>query len=158
MDSIVWAMSEYQMSVEKPMPPTAPAPLPDKAAAIALEAGNTQMARELQASAEALPPSRKGADVPYQTVDADIVEVLPQPDGKTTLKFYGANDKYPRISVNKWKIEAANGLMKHVTSEDMGRAAKYSLSCRVYFTDGSAYTTTNGETRHYKDVEHVRPI
>lgn len=133
----------------------AAAPQPDPAAKIALEEGNKQMAAEMQEQAVAVPPSRKGA--PYQTVDVDIVEVLPQPDNKTTLKFYGANDKYPRVSVNKWKIEAANGLMKHVTSEDMSKAAKYHLKCRVYYTDGSAYQTTEGETRHYKDVEHVRP-
>lgn len=157
-ESIIWAMGEYEMSTDRPMPPQAPAPLPDKAAAIALEAGNKELAKQLQDSAVDLPPSRKGADVSYQTVDVDIVEVLPQPDNKVTLKFYGASDKYPRVSVNKWKVESANGLMKHVTSEDMSKAAKYSLKCRVYFTDGSAYTTTEGETRHYKDVEHVRPI
>jgi len=89
-----------------------------------------------------VPPSRKGANVAYQTFDADIVEVLPQPDNKVTLAFYGKDDKYPRVKVNKWKVEAANGLMKHVTSEDMGKAAKYSLRCRVYWTDGAAYTTT----------------
>lgn len=136
----------------------AAAPQPDPAAKIALEEGNKQMAQEIQVQATAVPPSRKGVDVSYQIIDVDIVEVLPQPDGKTTLKFYGTSDKYPRVSVNKWKVEAANGLMKHVTSEDMGKAAKYTLKCRVYYTDGSSYQTTNGETRHYKDVEHIRPV
>jgi hypothetical protein len=157
MDSIVWAMGEYDMTVEKPLPPAAAAPLPTKDVAIVLEEGNKELAKQLAESAVELPPSRKGPDVKYQTIDADIVEVLPQPDGKTTIKFFGANDKYPRIAVNKWKIESANGLMKYVTSEDMGKAGRYTIKCRVYYTDGSAYTTTDGETRHYKDVEHVRP-
>ena len=158
MDAVIWAMGEYEMTVEKPMPPSASAPLPAKDVAIALEEGNKALAQQLAVSAAELPPSRKGADVPYQTADVDIVEVLPQPDGKTTLRFYGANDKYPRVSINKWKVEAANGLMKHVTSEDRSKAAKYSIKCRVFFTDGASYTSTNGELRHYKDVEHVRPI
>ena len=158
MDSVVWAMGEYDMSVEKPLPPSASAPLPTKDVAIAMEAGNKELAKQLADSAAEVPPSRKGADIQYQTLDADIVEVLPQPDGRTTLKFYGANDKYPRVSVNKWRIEQANGLMKHVTNEDMSKAAKYSLKCRVYFTDGSAYTKPDGTSGNYKDVEHVRPI
>ena len=158
MDSIVWAMGEYEMSVEKPLPPAANAPLPTKDVAIALQAGNKELAKQLQDSAAAVPPSRKGADVAYSTIDVDIVEVLPQPDGKTTVKFYGASDKYPRAQVNKWKVEAANGLMKHVTSEDMGKAAKYSIRCRVYYTQGAAFTNQNGEIKHYLDVEHVRPI
>ena len=156
--AITKAMAEYEMTTEKPMPPSASAPAQNVAVKIAQEAGNPEMAKEIQASAEAVPPSRKGADVAYQTFDADIVEDLPQPDEKVTLAFYGTNDKYPRVKVNKWKIAAANGLMKHVTAEDMGKAAKYSLRCRVYYTDGSAYTTAEGVTGHYKDIEHVRPL
>ena len=156
MDSIVWAMEEYGMTVEKPLPPPAAAPIPPKDVAIALEEGNQELAEQFASEAAEVPPSKKG-DVLYQTIDADVVEVLPQPDGKTTIKFYGAGDKYPRVSVNKWKIASANGLMKYVTSEDMGKAGRYTIKCRVYYTDGSAYTTTDGETRHYKDVEHVRP-
>lgn len=139
-------------------PQPAQAPTMTKDVKIAMDEGNKQLAADLQAQALDVPQSRKGADVKYQTVDVEIVEVLPQPDNKVTLKFYGANDKYPRVSVNKWKVEQANGLMKHVTAEDMGKAAKYSLKCRVYFTDGASYTSTDGETRHYKDVEHVRPL
>ena len=157
-EAVTWAMGEYSMSTDKPMPPAASEPKKDPIVRIAEEEGDPVAAATIQAQVSAVPPSRKGADVPYQTFDADIVEVLPQPDGKTTLAFYGANDKYPRVKVSKWKNDAANGLMKHVTSEDMGTAAKYSLHCRVYWTEGAAFTTKDGKPGNYKDVEHVRPI
>jgi hypothetical protein len=136
-------------------PPAAAAPQPDPAAKIAQEEGHREMAAELQAQAQAVPLSRKG--LPYKTFDAAIVEVLPQPD-KVTISFYGDGRKYPDCKVNKWKVEQANGLMKHVTAETMDKPAKYTLACRVYYTDGAQYTKPDGTTGNYKDIEHVRPV
>ena len=153
----IGALRLIRETYPKPTLPAATAPKQDAAVTIALDEGNPQMAAEIQAAGAAVPPSRKGAGVIYQTFDADIVEVLPQPDEKVTICFYGTNDKYPRVKVNKWKLAAADGLMKHVTSESMGKPAKYTLRCRVYYTDGAEYHTDNG-SGHYKDIEHVRPI
>ena len=139
-----------------PRPAPAASPQPDPAARIATEEGNPQMAAELQAQATAVPASKKG--VPYKTFDAATVEVLPQPDGRVTVSFYGDGRKYPDCKINKWKVEQANGLMKHVTSEPMDKPAKYTLACRVYYTDGAQYTKPDGTTGNYKDVEHVRPL
>jgi hypothetical protein len=138
-------------------PTAAQPPATDPAAKIAMEEGNKELAAELQKIAAEVPPSRKGADAKYQITEAAVVEVLPQPDEKVTIKFYGDGDKYPRVAVNKWRIEAATGLMKYVTSEPMSKAGKYTLSCRVYWTEGNAFTKEDGSTGHYKDVEHVRP-
>lgn len=157
--AVILAKDGLGISTEKPSLPTAQPPRPDAAAIIASEAGNAELAEKFQQQVDAPPPpSRKGADVPYKIFDASIVEVLPQPDDKTTLCFYGDGDKYPRIKVSKWRVEAANGLMKYVTAESMAVAKKYALPCRVYYTDGQPYTTTDGKTGKYKDVEHVRPL
>jgi hypothetical protein len=137
--------------------PAASAPAIPTPQRIALEEGNKTMATELHAADVALPPSRKGANVPYQAIQATTVKVLPQPDGKTTIEFYGDGRKYPDVKVNKWKVEAAAGLMKHVTAEPMDKAGEYKLPCVVYYTEGNEYTKPDNTQAHYKDVEHVRP-
>jgi hypothetical protein len=128
----------------------ASAPQPDPAAKIALEADNKQMAKELQTEYEAVPPAPDGKQ--WQTYQADIVKVLPQPDNRVTLEFWGAGRKYPDLKVVKWKLESANGLMKHVTSEPMDKAAEYKLACVVYYTHGKEFEPG----KFYKDVAHVR--
>jgi len=100
------------------------------------------------------PPDGKS----WITFDADLVKVLPQPDNKTTLEFYQAGRQFAGVKVNKWKVENANGLMKHVTSEPMDKAAEYKLHCRVFYTEGKEGTTADGKKFHYKDVSHVRPL
>jgi len=130
-----------------------PAALPkiDFAAKLALEADNKQMARELQADYEAVPLPPEGKT--WQTYKADIVKVLPQPDNRVTIEFWSVGRKYPDLKVVKWKLESANGLMKHVTSEPMDKAAEYKLECVVFYTHGKEYE----EGKFYKDVAHVRP-
>jgi hypothetical protein len=153
-----YANSKYGWDTVRPgaAPVTTPAaPKADPAAQTAANAGNPQMAAAIQSQGEAVPPSKKG--VPYKTLELDIFEVLPQPDNKTSIKFYGTGDDYARISVNKWSVENANALMKHVLSNDMSQAGRYTLPVVVYYTDGKAFTMKDGKTGNYKDVEHVRP-
>ena len=90
--------------------------------------------------------------------NADIVKVLPQPDNKVTIEFWGAGRKYAELFANKWKLDAAQGLMNRVTSEPMSKAAEYRLPCRVYYKLGKEYTNKKGEKSHYKDVVAVRPM
>lgn len=132
--------------------PAAAAPQPDPAAKIAQEAGNKQMAQELQTQAEAVPAPPDGKL--WQFYEADIVKVLPQPDDRVTIEFWGTGRKFPDLKVVKWKLDSANGLMKHVTSEPMSKAAEYKLRCRVYYTNGKEFEAG----KFYKDVAHVRPL
>jgi hypothetical protein len=141
--AISWAMEEYGMTVERPMQPAA-------------SGGNEEIPGQLASRHPAVPPSRKGADVPYHIVHADIVEFLPQPHNRVTIKFYGANEKYPRVMAYAWTAENAQELMRHVTSEDVMRPGRYWIPCRVYCTDGEPYISPSGEIRYYKEVEHVR--
>lgn len=137
----------------------APAPQPDPAAKIALEAGNKQMATELQAQAVEVPPAPAGTQ--WNVYRAAFVKILPQPDDKVTVEFYGKDRKtphndYPELKINKWEISNAQGLMRHVTSADVQKPAEFALDCSVYWLDGKEYTSTGGEKRHYKNVHHVR--
>lgn len=136
--------------------PTAAPPRTDPAAKAAAEAGNPALAEQLASDAIAVPDASNGKA--WITFDATTVNVLPQPDGRTTLEFYGAGQKYPGVKVNKWPVENCSGLMKHVTSEDMAKAARYDLHCRVYYTEGKEGKTTEGKVFHFKDVGHVRPL
>jgi hypothetical protein len=149
LEAISWATKEYGMTVERPAQPTAP-PLSPITALFEGDKGISDQHPEV-------PPSRKGPDVPYQVVDADIVEFLPKPNNRVTIKFYQVNEKYPRIVVHEWAAEEAQELMRHVTSEDVTKPGRYWIPCRVYYTNGAPYITLDGEIRHYKDVEHVRP-
>lgn len=141
--------------------PTAPPPTPDPAARIAQEAGNAPLSAELQAQANEVPAPP--GDQAWQITECVFVKILPQPDDKVTIEFYG-NDKkqphndYPGVKVNKWKSEQAAGLMKYVTSADISKAAEFSLPCKVYWTEGKEYTKPDGSTGRYKNVAHVRPI
>lgn len=141
--AISWAMEEYGMTVERPMQPAA-------------SGGNEEIHEQLASRHPEVPPSRKGAGVPYHIVHADIVEFLPQPPNRVTIKFYGANEKYPRVMAYAWTAENAQELMRYVTSEDVTKPGRYWIPCRVYCTDGEPYITTDGEIRYYKEVEHVR--
>jgi len=143
----------------KNLAPAAPAPQPDKPAQIALEEGNKPLAAKLQAQADAVPPAPNGEA--WNVYDAVFVRILPQPDNKVNIEFYGNERKkphndYAELKVNKWTVEAAAGLMKHVTSHDVRVAGEFSLPCRVYWQNGKEYTTQSGEKRNYKNVAHVR--
>lgn len=94
----------------------------DVAAKIALEAGNKAMAKELQANYEEVPPTQNGQQ--WQTYKADIVKVLPQPDDRVTIEFWGTGRKYADLKVVKWKLESANGLAKLDKATQMLAEAK----------------------------------
>lgn len=135
--------------------PQAPAPTPDPAAKIAFEEGNKQMAAELQAQATEVPPAPDGKQ--WNTTKIVFVKILPQPDNKVTIEFYGnahkqPHDQYAELLVNKWTTERAAGLMKHVTSAPVTVPAEFALNCTVYWLDGKP--KTNGG--FFKDVYHVR--
>lgn len=158
---VAYGVEHYGWQVEPPKAPAAPPPKPDAAAKLVAEEGNQEMAAELEAAALEVPPPPKGKE--WQTADCVFLEILPQPDEKVTLKFYGnsrkqPHDDFPAITVNKWAWEQAQGLLKHVTTADVSKAATFTLPCRVYYTLGKAYTRPDGTTGNYKDVAHVRPL
>ena len=154
--TVEWAYLALGMTTTKPEPPTAkPAAVPADQR-IASEEGNKPLAAQLKADAEAIPNPPDGKT--WQTFDARRVLVIPQPDNKTTIEFYGADRKFPDVKVNKWTVERAAALLKHVTAEPVDKPGDFTLPCRVYYTEGKQYTKTNGETGHYKDIGHVRPL
>lgn len=137
----------------------APAPAPDPAAQIAMQEGNNSLASELQAAAAQVPPAPDGKQ--WLTYNAAFVRILPQPEDKITIEFYGDDRKKPRndfpaLKANKWDVGRAIGLMKHVTSHDVTKPAEFALRCTVYYLEGKEYTGTNGQKGHYKDIYHVR--
>jgi hypothetical protein len=131
-------------------------PAPPADVKIVMQEGNKELAKDLQKNYDDVgaPPAGKE----WITFGASIVKILPQPDNKVTIEFYADGKKYPGVKVNKWKVESANGLMKHVTSEPMDKAAEYKLDCIVYYTEGAEFKLDNGKTGRYKDVSHVRPL
>jgi hypothetical protein len=158
---IAHGIEKYHWQLEVPKAPTAPPPAKDAAAKIAAEEGNQELATELEVQGLEVPPPPK--DKEWQITDCVFLEILPQPDERVTLKFYGNDRKqphndYPSVSVNKWAWEQAQGLLKHVTTADVSKAAEFSLPCRVYWTLGKSYTKPDGSTGQYKDVAHVRPL
>lgn len=134
-----------------PAPATAPAPvnaLPSAAEKVAREAGGEPAA---QAVREAL------GDVPageYKTIDASRLVIRPEPEGRVTLEFYADGHNFPDLRASKIKSDRAAGLLKHVTSADVSKAADMALKCRLYYKDGKEYKPG----QHYKDLEHVRPV
>jgi hypothetical protein len=86
-----------------------------------------------------------------------FVKILPQPDNRVTIEFYGNDRKSPHnqyadLLVNKWATERAAELMKHVTSAPVTTPAEFSMDCVVYWLEGKE--KANGG--HFKDVYHVR--
>jgi len=139
----------------------AAAPQPDPAAKIALEAGNKQMAQELQVQAEAVPPAQNGQS--WQTVDVNEIRIEPKADGLVSVEFWQTGRKYAEEYV-KWKPENIKGLLKYVMTiptNDDGTIKPAILSCpsRVYFTLGKEKTGPNAKPgSRWHDVAHVRPL
>ena len=139
----------------------APAPQPDPAAKIALEAGNKAMAQELQASYEAVPPAANGQ--PWQTVDVNEVRIEPKADGLVSVEFWNPGRQYAEEYV-KWKPENVKGLLKHimtVPTNDDGtlKPGKHSVNCRVYYSLGKEKTGPNAKPgSRWHDVAHVRLV
>jgi hypothetical protein len=140
--------------------PVASAPAVSAPVRIALEEGNKPLAKATAEAELEVPPPPAGKQ--WIKFEANTVRVLPQPDNKATLEFYADGKKFAGVKVNKWKIESVNGLMKHVTTEDMSKAAEYKLHCAVYYTEGAEGKMKGDDgqekTFHYKDVAHVRPL
>jgi hypothetical protein len=142
-------------------PPAASAPLPDPAARVAQQAGNNQMAQELQAQAEAVPPAPNGAA--WNTVDVNEVRIEPKADGLVTVEFWNPGRQYAEEYV-KWTPDNVLGLLKHVMTvpvNDDGtiRPAKLSCKCRVYYSLGKEKTGPKAKPgSRWHDVAHVRPL
>jgi hypothetical protein len=118
----------------------------------------TVVKKNIHSDAESVEQRSDGTD--WLTYDACFVRVLPQPDNKVTVEFYGNDHKQPHddyafVKVNKWKTEQVAGLMKHITDANMREAADYNINCRVYYELGAEYHGDKGSGR-YKDVCHVR--
>ena len=154
-------IERYQMQVEAPKAPAAPAPKPDPAAQIAREEGNLELASRLEAQGAEVPPPPAGKT--WQTVDVSEIRVIPQPDGITTLvEFWNPNRKYAEERV-KWKSFSIIGLLKYVmtvlTNDDgTPKAATFTVPCRVYYTLGKEYTKKDQTIANYHDIAHVRPL
>jgi hypothetical protein len=91
-----------------------------------------------------------------EMMTAEIIKVLPQPDEKVTLEFYDAGKKFPVIKVNKWKVADAQGLLKHVTSQDVSKAAEVKVAVKIYWEQGAEFEF-NGKKGRFKNVKHIRP-
>lgn len=140
----------WKFKVSTPAPP----PATNGAAAIVREEGNGHLAEHIEETAARVPEPPAGKV--WHTIDAARVVVKPEPDNRVTLEFYESGHKWPDIKANKWKMEQARGLLKHVTSHDPEKAADLSLACRVYYTDGKEKNDKPGE--FWKDIGHVRAI
>lgn len=145
----------------RPTAPAAPAPAPDKPAQIAMQEGNPQMAAQLQAQADAVPPAPNGQA--WQTVDINEIRIEPKSDGMVSVEFWNPGRKYAEEYV-KWKPENVLGLLKHVmtvpTNDDGSiKPSILSCKCRVYFTLGKEKTGPNAKPgSRWHDVAHVRPL
>lgn len=153
--SLKLAKRAFGLELEKPLPPQAPAPKPDPAAEV-VRNDNPALAKQFEADVLEVPDPPKGKT--WEIFEADRLVILPQPDEKVTLEFYAGTDKYPKVKVNKWPWEGAQGLLRHVTSADVSKPAILSCKCKVYWTEGKQFTMDNGKTGHYKDVAHIRPM
>jgi len=139
-----------------PAPTAAAPPVENRALTIAREEGASPavMAQVKQAT-EGLPPPPDGKT--WLTLDAERILLLPQPDTRIKIEFYAEGHKFPDLKTT-WKAEQAAGLLKHVTAQDVTKAADLALPCRVYYTLGKEYTKPDGTKGNYKDIAHVRPL
>jgi len=139
----------------KPEPPAAKPPTVPADQRIAKEEGNKELAAELKQAAEDVGESKTGK--PWHVIDATTVEIAPKPDNRVDVLFFADGHKYADARVNNWKLEAASGLLKYVTSEPVDKPARLTLRCKAYATEGKEYTKKDGTMGHYLDIEHVRP-
>jgi hypothetical protein len=154
-------MQEKGWAMEGEGKTPAPAPQPDVAAKIALEAGNKVMAQELQAQSEAVPPAPNGQQ--WNTTDVNEIRIEPKSDGMVSVEFWQTGRKYAEEYV-KWKPENILGLLKHVMTvpvNDDGtiKPAVVSCKCRVFYSLGKEKTGPNAKPgSRWHDVAHVRAI
>jgi len=140
--------------------PQAPAPKPDPAAKIAMDAGNKVLAAEIQAQGEAVPPSSNGQE--WNTVEVNEIRIEPKADGMVSVEFW--NGRTYAEEYVKWKPENVFGLLKHImavpTNDDGSiKAAKLLCNCRVYYTLGKEKTGPKAKPgSRWHDVAHVRPL
>ena len=151
--AITLAKEGLGVTVEKNIPQAA-APVKSKVAEAARSEGNDAFADDFEMAD--VPPAPDGKT--WLTVQADSIKILPQPDDKVTLEFYLTGKQYPVIKVNKWGVPEVSGLLRHVTSQDVSKAAEVRLQnpCTVYYLEGKESTTPDGKKFHWKNVSHVR--
>lgn len=130
-------------------------PAPNRAATIAREAGNETAAKAIEQAAAVVPLPPDGKT--WLTLDAVRILLLPQPDTRIKIEFYADGHKFPDLKTT-WTAEQIAGLLKHVTSQDVTKAADLALRCRVYYTLGKEYQKPDGTKGNYKDIAHVRPL
>lgn len=157
----VWADAEafikhimekgWKFNVPQPAPP----PVQHKAAEIATQEGNPALAKQIKADYEKIPPPPEGKE--WETIEVSRVVIKPQPGETCDIEFWKPGRKYAEIRCTKWKNDRAAGLLKHVTSHDVGKPADLALNCVVYWTKGREYQKQDGTKAHYQDVGHVRP-
>jgi len=134
-------------------PSLAPAPVENKAVAIAKEEGNHQLAENIQAAASDIPEPPVGKS--WNTLDIARVVIVPQPEGKVKAAFYASGHNFADLQTT-WSAESVAGLLKHVTGHDVTKPADMALPCRVYYTLSDKIAPKSG--RPYKDIGHVRPL
>lgn len=159
--AIALGHAALNIETEKPQAPSAPAPKTDPAAAIAAEAGNTELAKTLAEGYGEVPPPPDGKA--WQTAEAHEVRIIPQPDGITTkAEFWNPGRKYPEETV-KWKSPSIVGLLKYimavpVNDDGTPKASTFTCPCRIYFALGKEYVKKDGAKANYHDIAHVRPL
>lgn len=158
---VAHGIEKYGWQLEAPKAPQAPAPNPDPAARIALEAGNKNMAQEMQAEYETVPPAPNGTQ--WETVDITEIHIEPKADGMVSVEFWQTGRKYAEEYV-KWKPENIKGLLKHImtvpTNDDGSiKPSVLACKCRVYYTLGKEKTGPNAKPgSRWHDVAHVRSL
>lgn len=140
----------WRFNVPQPAPP----PAQHKAAEIAAEEGNHELAHNIKQDYERVPDPPQGKT--WQTITAARLVIRPEPGDLVTLEFYEPNHKWPDIKASKWKLERATGLLKHTTSAPVNVAADLTLGCVVYYVNGAEKKDKPGE--FWKDIYHVRPL
>jgi hypothetical protein len=90
-----------------------------------------------------------------EMMTASSMKILPLPDDRVKLEFWDGG-QYPVISVNKWKIADAQGLLKHVTTQDVSKADEVKVAMKIYWEPGAEFVF-KGKTGRYKNVKHIRP-
>ena len=103
---------------------------------------------------EAFPePVYEDVEVPEGIESSEVtsINILPQPDNKTTVEFIKEGLKWPVAKINKWPSDRVQEFLAEVTSQDATKAAEVKVSCTVFWKQGKEFAPG----KHYKDILKV---
>ena len=105
---------------------------------------------------------RDDHDFPFEPTYEDVkdniessevtsINILPQPDFKTTVEFMKEGLKWPVAKINKWPSDRVLEFLSEVTAQDVTQAAEVKVSCTVFWKQGKEFAPG----KHYKDILKV---